>query len=369
MEDNMNTASKAMELLGLGPLQMSLKLAIELKLFEIINSSSGPHQSYLSASQIASHLPTSNTSTTSTSLDRILSLLASHSILTTTTDEKGERFYGLTPISTHFVPDQYGASLGPLFMFFHDKVLMESWSYLKDRVLEGSVPFNMAHGMEIVDYMASDERFRRVFNEGLSITQCVKHVPGDMFKGVPNGDIMFMKAQSKGANMEVTNFELGAISGDVTEKGMEDLEKNDDVTVAELEVAEDSKKLLQFCCSPVLTIPYQNLLDLLSWVFILHGFDDEHCVAILKNCWNALPRHGKVLIAEYVLPSTNVSEFPDACRLAFTLDAMMLVYRAGGKERTLVEYEELGKRAGFHGMKAFPCSLGIVAIELQKESS
>ncbi|KAK9122383.1 hypothetical protein Syun_020000 [Stephania yunnanensis] len=124
----------------------------------------------------------------------------------------------------------------------------------------------------------------------------VKHVPGDMFKGVPNGDIMFMK-------------------------------------------------------------------------FILHGFDDEHCVAILKNCWNALPRHGKLLIAEYVLPSTSISEFPDASRLAFTLDAMMLVYRAGGKERTLVEYEELGKRAGFHGMKAFPCSFGIVAIELQKESS
>ncbi|KAK9093711.1 hypothetical protein Scep_025180 [Stephania cephalantha] len=363
MEDNMNSASKVMELLGLGPLQMSLKLAIELKLFEIINSSSGPHQSNLSASQIASHLPTSNTTTTSTSLDRILSLLASHSILTTTIDEKGERFYGLTPISTHFVPDQYGVSLGPLFMFYHDKVLMESWSYLKDRVLEGSVPFNMAHGMEIFDYMASDERFRRVFNEGLYNHSV--HVMGDlldMYKGFQEGvvGVVVDVGGGTGASMKMLvskypqikgiNFDLPHVIADAPPY--------------------PGKSILPARVKHVSGDMFKGVPngDIMFMKFILHSFDDEHCVAILKNCWNALPRHGKLLIAEYVLPSTNISEFPDdASRLAFTLDAMMLVYRAGGKERTLVEYEELGKRAGFHGMKAFPCSLGIMAMELQKE--
>nr|WMY23415.1 COMT protein [Stephania japonica] len=269
---------------------------------------------------------------------------------------------------------------------------MESWGYLKDRVLEGSVPFNMAHGMEIFDYMASDERFKGVFNEGLYNHSV--YVMGDLletYKGFEDGVVgvvvdvgggtggSMKMLVSKYPHIKGINFDLPHVIADAplypgevcrifmeinvlsplsSKTDLELLRKEGEEELGGIDVKHVSGDMLK-------GVPNG---DIMFMKFILHTFNDEHCVAILKNCWNALPRHGKVLIAEHVLPPTNISEFPDAFRLAFTLDAMMLVYRDGGKERTLVEYEELGKRAGFHGMKAFPCSLGIVAIELQKGS-
>ena len=44
---------------------------------------------------------------------------------------------------------------------------MESWYYLKDAVLQGGIPFNMAHGMTSFEYHGTDPRFNKVFNEGM----------------------------------------------------------------------------------------------------------------------------------------------------------------------------------------------------------
>lgn len=39
--------------------------------------------------------------------------------------------------------------------------------HLKAAVLEGGIPFNMAHGMHVFEYPANDHRFNEVFNEGM----------------------------------------------------------------------------------------------------------------------------------------------------------------------------------------------------------
>lgn len=44
---------------------------------------------------------------------------------------------------------------------------MESWDYLKDAVLNGGIPFNMAHGMTSFEYQGTDPRFNKVFNEAM----------------------------------------------------------------------------------------------------------------------------------------------------------------------------------------------------------
>jgi len=48
-----------------------------------------------------------------------------------------------------------------------DKVLMESWYYVKDAVLDGGIPFNKAYGMTAFEYHGTDPRFNKVFNEGM----------------------------------------------------------------------------------------------------------------------------------------------------------------------------------------------------------
>ena len=124
--------------------------------------------------------------------------------------------------------------------------------HLKDALVEGGVPFNMAHGMTLSEYQQTDTQFNKVFNDGMSdysaitmkkilrtytgfqglssmvnvgggagtnlgmvvskypsikginfdlphvireapMYSGVEHVTGDMFESVPKGDAIFMK--------------------------------------------------------------------------------------------------------------------------------------------------------------------------------
>jgi hypothetical protein len=72
---------------------------------------------------------------------------------------------------------------------------------------------------------------------------------------------------------------------------------------------------------------------LLSW--ILHDWDDEHALTILRHCRVAAGDHGRVLVVEKPFDLA-----PDT-----SLDLRMLVY-FGGRERTRQEYETLATRSG-----------------------
>lgn len=81
----------------------------------------------------------------------------------------------------------------------------------------------------------------------------------------------------------------------------------------------------------------------LQW--ILHDWNDEQCLKLLKNCYKALPDFGKVIVAEYILPRTP--EANAAARSVISFDVLMVISCPGGKERRVKEFEALAKRAGF----------------------
>lgn len=73
---------------------------------------------------------------------------------------------------------------------------------------------------------------------------------------------------------------------------------------------------------------------------VIHDWNDEAAIAILKNCHRAMVKHGKLLLVELVIPPKNTPSF------AKFLDLEMLVMM-GGRERTEAEYQILLKAAGF----------------------
>ena len=83
----------------------------------------------------------------------------------------------------------------------------------------------------------------------------------------------------------------------------------------------------------------------LQW--ILHDWNDDLCLKLLKNCHKALPEKGKVIVVDTILPVA--AETSPYARQAFNLDLMMLAYCPRGKERTEQEFQELGHAAGFAG--------------------
>jgi SAM-dependent methyltransferase len=73
---------------------------------------------------------------------------------------------------------------------------------------------------------------------------------------------------------------------------------------------------------------------------VLHDWDDEHAIAILKNCRQAMRKDSKLLVLEVVLP---VAEDP---LFGGLLDLNMLVM-SGGRERTEEQYRKLLEESGF----------------------
>lgn len=73
---------------------------------------------------------------------------------------------------------------------------------------------------------------------------------------------------------------------------------------------------------------------------IIHDWDDTAAIAILKNCRVQMPKSGKILLIETVIPPRNEASFSKL------VDLEMLVI-TGGCERNEAEYRALFKASGF----------------------
>ena len=81
--------------------------------------------------------------------------------------------------------------------------------------------------------------------------------------------------------------------------------------------------------------------------YIIHDWDDERAIRILRNCGNAIPSDGKVLVVEVIVPP------PGQSHVSKLVDLEMLAL-PGGVERTVDEYQELFEQAGLELAKVVP---------------
>ena len=89
--------------------------------------------------------------------------------------------------------------------------------------------------------------------------------------------------------------------------------------------------------------PYPRGADVIILGHVLHDWSDASCGKILRNCFEALPANGVLLICEKVLNE-------DFSGSTFTLmkDLTMLVgCEPGARERTEAEYRSLLEESGF----------------------
>jgi hypothetical protein len=89
---------------------------------------------------------------------------------------------------------------------------------------------------------------------------------------------------------------------------------------------------------------------------ILHDWDDERALAILRTVRAAITPAGRLLVVEDVLPEGNQPSF------SRWLDLLMLVL-VGGRERTAEEFRALLAAAGFRLTRVVPTTTAASVIE------
>jgi hypothetical protein len=89
---------------------------------------------------------------------------------------------------------------------------------------------------------------------------------------------------------------------------------------------------------------------------IIHDWNDEKSLTILRNCHAVMSPGNKLLLVESVIPPGN-----DPFMGKFLDLTMMLI--PGGKERTEEEYRDLYDTAGFDLLRIVPTSTEASVVE------
>jgi hypothetical protein len=106
------------------------------------------------------------------------------------------------------------------------------------------------------------------------------------------------------------------------------------------------------------TVPEGGDLYLLK--NILHDWDDEHNIIILKNVAKAMSGDAKLLVVECLIENNNTYHYGKM------LDILMLLGTKNGRERTLDEYKRLFEKSGFEINKVIPTISPFSLIECIK---
>ncbi|KAL9268452.1 Caffeic acid 3-O-methyltransferase-like protein [Drosera capensis] len=313
-----------------------LKAAVELNLLDII-ANAGPEES-LSAAQVAAMLPTKNTEAGSM-IDRMLRLLASYSLLRSSSrvlegDGKVERVYRIASAGRFFVKSQENGSLASLLPLVCSRATWEAESSLKDMILEGGDIFEKIHGMSLFQFMNKDPAFNKIFNAAMAdwSTMTMKKIL-NTYKGFEGLTSLVDVGGGIGASINMIVSKYPSIKG-----------FNFDLPHV-VKQAPPYPGIEHIGGDMFKSIPKGETIMIKC---TLHNWNDEQCISILKNCYEALPEKGKLIVIDFVLPTEPDGSWAD--KHVSELDNIMLVQQ-GGQERTVEELETLCKDSGFSEFK------------------
>ncbi|PKI35392.1 hypothetical protein CRG98_044224 [Punica granatum] len=330
---------------------MVLNAATQLGVFDIL-AQAGP-KAQLSPSEIASQLKTTDPDVAAR-LDRMLRLLASHSLLTSSLknleDGRVERLYGLTPAAQFFVRKEGDESLASLTALSCHPAPQQVWLHFKDAVIEGGSQFKKVHGVSIFEYMDSNPAFNTIFNKGMvALSTIIMKKILEIYDGFEGLSSLVDVAGGTGKSLNMIVSKYPSIKG-----------INFDLPHVTKE-APPYPGIEHVGGSMFSSIPKADAIMIKD---ALHNWSDENCVKILKNCYEALPCKGKVIVLDVLLP-----EAPESSMYSMyvsRLDNTMLM-QPGGRERTEREFKALADAAGFSNFRVACCACTIwFVMELYK---
>jgi hypothetical protein len=89
---------------------------------------------------------------------------------------------------------------------------------------------------------------------------------------------------------------------------------------------------------------------------VVHDWPEEKCLALLRNVRRVIPKLGRLLLVEHIIPSKNE---PHPSRV---IDLILLAV-TGGEERTAEEYAALLAKGGFQITRVVPTRRGVSVVE------
>ncbi|WRX09399.1 O-methyltransferase domain - like 1 [Theobroma cacao] len=287
--EELQTFTEVMHLVSALALPRPMQAAMDLGISDILAQAGRGLSSLAIASRLGIREPNSLKM-----LDRLVTLLACHDVFTCSED-----CYSLTPAANYFARNEDGVFLAPLMRLNNDRVFLESWSGVKDAILEGGNPFNRAHGTNhVFEYLGKDGRFSQVYNTAMFNRTTIVNIKTLIDVGGGIG-VALNVIISKYPSIKGVNFDLPYV----------------------IQNAPPFPDMFE-------SIPKGDAIFMKG---ILRDWGDDQWLKLLKNCYNALPKNGKVMVVEQLLPI--YSDLAYSMQEKHLNDVLALTLTPGGKER------------------------------------
>jgi hypothetical protein len=279
----------------------------------------------------------------SDALTRVLRLLVSVGVFDRTNDDK----YSLNKISNLLCDDVPGSMLDTV-AFISDPFHFQAYVDMIPVLQDGKSAAEHVWGKNVFDAFADDPATQARFDDAMTnmtASACVAVLEAYDFSGIQT---LVDVAGGHGALLSAI------LQKNPTMRGiLFDLPRVIDGAGAKLEAAAVSSRCQLESGDFFQSVPGG---DAIIMKHIIHDWDDERALAILRNCHRALPSGGKLLLVEMLLSDQPGPHFSKV------LDVEMLML-PGGRERTEQQYRELLNAGGFELKRVIATSSIYVVLE------
>ena len=288
----------------------------------------GPRDSGALAAQTATHAP---------SLHRVLRALGSVGVL----HEGDDGRFELTEVGDCLRSDA-PEPVGGWAAYVGSPSHWQSWGSLLHGVRTGESPFHAVHGTDVWDYRAQHPQESAIFDGAM--TAIMQRA---------NGHVLAAYDFARFASVVDVGGGRGAFLGAILEAnpGMRGV-LFDQPHVVEAAVVGER-------CEVVAGSFFEDVpagADAYVLKAILHDWEDEDAVRILRRCRTAIPDHGAVIVVERDLGAAN--ESADA-----KFSDLNMMVGPGGRERTREEFATLLAAGGFALVSATPTAIDLSVFE------
>lgn len=286
------------------------------------------------------------TNTDASSLYRIMRALTSAGVFKRESDNR----FALTPLSETLrtgVP-------GSVRWFIISELGQEhypAWGNLMHSVKTGEIAFDNQFGKDIWRYFAENPEDAAVFNDSMSVmTTAVNEAIASVYDFSQFGKVI----------------DIGGGHGGLITSILSKNPQTNGVLFDAPVVIEGARPKLESAgvsdrCETVggdffEAVPEGGDAYIMKW--IIHDWEDQKAITILKNCRKHLQPNGRLIIVDCVVPEHDEPDFSK------TFDLNMMVM-TGGKERTAAEFEQLLSAAGLKLLKVIHTDMPTCLVEAQ----
>ncbi|CAJ1974700.1 unnamed protein product [Sphenostylis stenocarpa] len=340
-----------LELAHMMSVPMSLMAVINLKVPEAIWQ--GGSNDPLSAADILQRIRPHNGRSDSENLQRLLRLLTSYDIFVEHLSSSGQRKYSLSDVGKTLADDDQGLSYAYYMLQHHQDALMRAWPLVGEAVEDPRrEPFKKANHESAIEYYTKrPEEMKLIHNSftGMCVPFMREMLEAyDGFQGVEtlvdvggNSGICLRMIMDKHPNVRKgINYDLPEMVAHAPHiPGVSNVGGN-----------------------AFQSVPPGDAI-FIKWAIL--AWTDEEAKQVFENCYRALPKDGKMIVCEPVLPEQTDESHRTRALLGGDI-FVMTMYRTKGKHRTEQQFKHLGISTGFPHFSVFYIDSYLAVLEFQK---